>query len=227
MLIENLPRELLRIILSLLPSTTNDPFQADYSDLANALLVCKAWKTEGESPGLWKDAKLMIGSMARMRAYCEQELPKRYAMTNTMHISSSIYGMRVMSMDLLPTTWRDMMQMLSSEESPIDNLAFYPINLVDRLFLEKANYALRTGEYDVFPIITSKLSWLKPMMWSSDSMTHSILLKEIVYKLQTDKLKLEVLDLRTMEIPNSYGTRGRTGMKMKLQETSVKILYQD
>ena len=58
-------------------------------------------------------------------------------------------------------------------------------------------------------------------------MTHSILLKEIVYKLQTDKLKLEVLDLRTMEIPNSYGTRGRTSMMMKLQETSVKVLYQD
>ena len=65
------------------------------------------------------------------------------------------------------------------------------------------------------------------MMWSSDSMVHSILLKEIVYKLQTDKLKLEVLDLRTMEIPKSYGTRGRTSMKMRLQETPVKILYQD
>ena len=137
MLIESLPRELLRIILSLLPTTTNDPFQADYSDLANALLVCKAWKTEGESPGLWKDAKLMIDSMARMKAYCERELPKRYAMTKTMHISSSIYGMRVMAMDVLPTAWMDMMEMLSSGESPINNLAFYPINLVDSLFLER------------------------------------------------------------------------------------------
>ena len=60
--ISNLPLELLELIFSYLPLVTINPFDSDFSDLASAMLVCRTWKSVGESEILWKEAKLVINS---------------------------------------------------------------------------------------------------------------------------------------------------------------------
>ena len=225
MLINNLPPELLRYILAFLPSTTSDPFEADYSQLANALLVCKKWRNEGESPFLWKEAKLVIGSMERMTSLCEGYLPKRYALTKSLHVPHTVFGTGLLFMEVLPPPLLKMKEKLSSDDSAIVNLSFFPINMIDHTFLERLTLAMGTGEYDVFPIITPKMKEVKARMWQRDSMVHTTFLKEVIYKLETGKIRLEVLDLRGMEIPNTYGPFGRNNMRGRLQQTTIKILY--
>ena len=88
--ISELPLEVLELIFSHLPRITSNPFESDFSDLARAMLVCRTWKSVGESEILWKDARLVISSSERLDQFLAEQIPKRFRLVKSIEVTNNL-----------------------------------------------------------------------------------------------------------------------------------------
>ena len=238
--------ELLSMVFSFLPRTTSDPFDSDFSALGNALLVCRLWRQVltsdfipnfleflhshllgqvGESPVLWRKAKLVVTSTEALAAFCEGNLPARFDLCKSLEITNSVVGRGSMfHMEDLPLPFQQLEERLSREDSGIENISIFPLKMVSlSAFFQKVNKATDIGECDLFPMVTSKIRMVRARTMHRETMLHITFLKELVHKMTMGQIKLRLLDLRGMEVA-LVGPNGRDTLREQLTRAGTKLL---
>jgi len=228
MSISSFSPELLSLVFSFLPRITSDPFDSDFSALANALLVCRLWRQVGESPVLWRDSKLMVTSTEILAAFCEGNLPPRFDLVKSLEITNSVIGHGSMfHMEDLPKPFQQLEERLSREDTCIENISIFPLKMVSlSSFFEKVNKASQIGQCNLFPMVTSKIRMVRARTMHRETMLHITFLKELIHKLAISHIKLRMLDLRGMEVA-LVGPNGRDTMREQLTRTGTKLLYDE
>ena len=228
MSISSFSHELLSLVFSFLPRITSDPFDSDFSALANALLVCRRWRQVGESPVLWREAKLMITSVEGLADFCEGNIPARFKIVKSLEITNSVTGQGSMfHMEDLPKPFHQLEEKLSREDSFIENISIFPLKIISvSSFFQKVNGASEIGQCNFFPMVTSKIRMVRARTMHRETMLHITFLKELIHKLDSGQIKLRLLDLRGMEVA-LVGPNGRDTLREELTKTGLKLLYDE
>ena len=227
MSISSLPLELLRVILSHLPRTKNsDPFDSDFSALANALLVCTQWKEVGEDKLLWRDAKIVINSDEKFAKFCDGRVPARFELVRNLEIAYNVAEQEsVASLEEQGIAVHQLQEGLTGVGEHIQNISFFPLNLVPiNVCLDKLRGAVNIGELNIFPIVTSKIRLVRAKTVHRETMLHTIFLKELLCKQMKGEIMLTKLDIRGMEVA-LVGPNGRDVFRGPFANEGVHLVY--
>ena len=227
MSISSLPLELLRVIFSHLPRTKNsDPFDSDFSALANALLVCTQWREVGEDKLLWRDAKIVINSDEKFAKFCDGRVPARFELVRNLEIAYNVAEQEsVASLEEQGIAVHQLQEGLTGVGEHIQNISFFPLNLVPiNVCLDKLRGAVNIGELNIFPIVTSKIRLVRAKTVHRETMLHTIFLKELLCKQMKGEIMLTKLDIRGMEVA-LVGPNGRDVFRGPFANEGVHLVY--
>ena len=211
--IASLPPEVLSLIFSFLPNVTSDPFNSDFSDLANALLVCHHWKEVGQAPVLWAKSKLMVTSTEVLADFCEGNVPARFDLVQSLEITNIVIHMPVHQLE----------KRLSREDSYIENISIFPLTMVTVSTLFEKIKKTGWGQSNLFPMITPKIRVVRARTVYREHYVHMAFLEELVHKMATGQITLRMLDLRGLEM-NLVGLDGSGTVREKLTRTGAELI---
>ena len=222
--ISNLPLELLELIFSYLPLVTINPFHSDFSDLASAMLVCRTWKSVGESEILWKEAKLVINSSERLDRFLTEQIPQRFLLVRSIEVTSNLSEQEsIANLEAWSVGIPQLQEKLSEAGARIENLSIFPFHLMPSTLRFPDLQRSLAGLSTLSPSVTSSTLFLQAKATHQDSTTHIVFLKELLSRLRSSQIHLKTLDIRGIELPLE-GRSGMTSLKSQFMSLGVKVI---
>ena len=222
--ISKLPLEVLELIFSCLPLVTTNPFDSDFTDLASAMLVCRTWKSVGESEILWKEAKLVISSAERLDRFLTEQIPQRFWLVRSIEVTSSLSEQEsIPHLEAWSVGIPQLQEKLAEAGVRIENLSFFPFHLMPSTLRFPDLQRSLAGLSTLFPAVTSSTLFVQAKATHQDSTTHIVFLKELLSRLRSSQIHLKTLDIRGIELPLE-GPSGMTSLKSQFTSLGVKVI---
>ena len=185
------------------------------------MLVCRTWKSVGESEILWKEAKLVINSSERLDQFLTEQIPQRFRLVRSIEVTSNLSEQEsIAHLEAWSVGIPQLQEKLSEAGARIENLSIFPFHLMPSTLRFPDLQRSLAGLSTLFPAVTSSTLFLQAKATHQDSTTHIVFLKELLSRLRSSQIPLKTLDIRGIELP----LEGRSGMaSLKSQFTSLGV----
>ena len=222
--ISKLPLEVLELIFSCLPLVTTNPFDSDFTDLASAMLVCRTWKSVGESEILWREAKLVISSTERLDRFLTEQIPQRFRLVRSIEVTSNLSEQEsIAHLEAWSVGIPQLQEKLAEAGDRIENLSIFPFHLMPSTLRFPDLQRSLAGLSTLFPAVTSSTLFVQAKATHQDSTTHIVFLKELLSRLRSSQIHLKTLDIRGIDLPLE-GPSGMTSLKSQFTSLGVKVI---
>ena len=222
--ISELPLEVLELIFSHLPRITSNPFESDFSDLARAMLVCRTWKSVGESEILWKDARLVISSSERLDQFLAEQIPKRFRLVKSIEVTNNLSEQEsIAHLEAWSVGIPQLQEKLAEAGARIQNLSVFPFYLFSSTLRYPDVQRSIAGLCTLFPVVTPSTLFVQMKATHQDNTTHIVFLRELITRRRSSEIPLKTLDIRGIELPLE-GRSGMISLKSQLTSLGVKVI---